>query len=234
LEADLASNSISTADYTAVIPADTNSAPPDSSPGGYGYILIAKNPTTTKLTGALADGTIFSQSVPCSSDGSLPVYANLYSGKGLVLGWLNLASSSTNTNHSFGLTWICPDRKTGLLNYRDGFTNTLLPSQLMISQWTNPPENLNELTNISLNSFVGATNSITNIPISTTIVGESAKIAGESVTGTIALKTGGFKVTIGTGVSKTVGFGAIVPNHITKSGGYFLTQSNAQAIQFDH
>ena len=95
LTADRAANTLPSAQYTLLIPPDTNNSPPDSSPGGDGYALIANDAGTAKITGALADGTAFSQSVPVSQDGYVPIYANLYSSKGLLLGWINLDLTNT-------------------------------------------------------------------------------------------------------------------------------------------
>jgi hypothetical protein len=44
------------------------------------------------LTGALADGTALTQTVPVSKDGNVPLYFNLYDDAGLLEGWINLAS----------------------------------------------------------------------------------------------------------------------------------------------
>jgi len=94
LVADRAANPQISAAYTMLITPDTNDP---SSPSGNGYALItgsaakAKTPATAKITGALADGTTFSQSVSVSLDSYVPIYANLYSSKGLLLGWMNLS-----------------------------------------------------------------------------------------------------------------------------------------------
>ncbi len=230
LQADLAANTLPSAQYTMLILPDTNNAPPSASPGGDGYALItnyagtAKNPASAKakITGALADGTTFSQSVPVSQNGYAPVYASLYSKRGLLLGWINLDSSTTA---GVGLTWIHPALTTGL--YKNGFTNTLLASQIPLSLWTNPPPNLDLLTNLLTADVINATNAV-NIAVMTSASGQ---ITGTSVSGSIAPKTGLLKVTIGGGgASKVTGYGAILLN-ATNGGGYFLTETNAQAIE---
>ena len=95
--------------YTLTLEPDTNVA---STPGGYGYALIAvtagssKKATMATITGRLADGTAFSQSVGLSGDGFAPLYSSLYSGKGMVLGWINF------TNTAGPLYWIHPGIST--------------------------------------------------------------------------------------------------------------------------
>jgi uncharacterized repeat protein (TIGR02543 family) len=211
LTADRATNSLPPAEYTMLIPPDTNSAPTNS-PGGDGYALITNRVSGASITGALADGTAYNQTVPVSQDGYVPIYANLYGGKGLLLGWINL--DLTNTD-DVGLTWIHPQTHSGI--YTGGFTNVLSASQILLSQWTNSPGNFDDLTNLSILD--------TDIPI--TVV--SDKVSGTSVNGAVTPRTGLFTVTIGSGPARITGHGAILLN-AGYGGGYFVTKTNAGAI----
>jgi hypothetical protein len=56
------------------------------------------------LSGVLGDTLAFSQTVPISKDGNVPVYASLYNNGGLLEGWINLAGGGVTGN----LTWIRP------------------------------------------------------------------------------------------------------------------------------
>jgi uncharacterized repeat protein (TIGR02543 family) len=224
LTADRATNSLPPAEYTLLILPNTNTAPANS-PGGDGYALItnsagtARDPAaaTAKITGALADGTAFNQTVPVSQDGYVPIYADLYSGKGLLLGWINL---KTNTA-GISLTWIHPETHSGL--YQNGFINVLSTNQILLSQWTDPG-NFGSLYNLSELATINDTNIITSITVS--IAG--GKVSGQSVTGTVAPKTGLLTVTI----YKVAGHGAILINGTNISGGgYFLTKTAAGAIK---
>jgi hypothetical protein len=183
----------------------------------------AKNPSLAgaKITGGLADGATFSQAAHVSADGYLPVYASLYSGKGLVWGWINLASASAQ---GVGLTWIHPETTTGI--YKTGFTNMALAGQIMMSQWSNPPAGLASLASLSLEGTIGETNGQT-IAVTTSA---SGAISGSGSTGSIAAKTGFLKVTIGSGSSKISGYGAVLLN-ATNGGGYYVTKTNAQALE---
>ena len=215
-----ATNTVPSAEYTMLIPPDTSNTPPNLSPGGDGYALITNHVGKATITGALADGAAFSQTVPVSQHGCVPIYANLYGGKGLLLGWINL--DITNTT-DVGLTWIHPGTHSGL--YQNGFTNVLLTNQIQISQWTNSPGNFDNLTNLSMLETINDTNTPIAVMFST-----SGKVTGPSVSGSVNLKTGLLTVTIGSGASKVTGHGAILLN-ATTGGGYFLTKTNAQAIE---
>lgn len=227
LLADLGTNAPAGTTYTLLIPPDTNNAPPTSSPGGDGYASITTSGNASKIAGALADGTAFSEAVPYSATGYLPLYANLYGGKGLLLGWVSL--NVTNTN-GVSLTWIHPARP-GL--YDAGFTNILVGNQVQISSWTNPPANLDLLTNLVLLPAIGITNTNASYGVTISDVNPStAQISdtASEIKGAINLKTGIFKVTIGTGGHATNAFGAILLN-ATNGGGYFLTKTNSQGLE---
>jgi hypothetical protein len=225
----LATNDLHPAQYTMLIPPDTNNAPPTSSPGGDGYALITNHAGTARITGALADGTILSEMAPVSQGSYVPIYANLYASNGLLLGWLDLDVTNTTGNN---LTWIHPVTTNGL--YQNGFTNILPASQIQLSLWTNPPGDIDLLANLSMLETIYDTNALTNIAVTTSASGE---VTGTSVSGSIKLKTGLFKVTIGSGASKVTGYGAVLLNatngNATNSGGYFLTPQDAQAIELE-
>jgi hypothetical protein len=220
LIADRASSGASSVKYTMLIPPDINNAPPALSPGGDGYASIMQHASTTSVVGALADGTSFSETVAVSQDGYIPIYANLYASKGLFFGWINL--NPTN-QAGVGLAWIHPQRLSGL--YTNGFTNIVVTNQILISPWTNSPGNIESLTNLILSDTMMGSNS----SITVTITG-LGKVTGASVNGFINPKTGLMKVTIGSGASRLTGLGAILINK-TNGGGYFLTATNAEAIQ---
>jgi hypothetical protein len=229
-EADLtafyASNALPPAAYTMLIPPDNDNAPPCLSPGGYGYALITNQAGTARITGALADGTAFNQTVPVSQDGYVPVCANLYAGKGLLLGWINLELTNAEASNISGLTWIRPSRASG--RYTNGFNNVLPGNQVLLSLWTNSPNSvLANLTNLSMRDTINDTNVLANMAVTTTAAG---KVNGPLVIGAINLKTGQFKVTVGSGANKTNGCGAILLSE-GAGGGYFLTKTNAQSIQ---
>ena len=224
LTASEAANSLPPAEYTMLILPNTNNAPANS-PGGDGYALITNHAGAANITGALADGAAFSQTMSVSQDGSVPIYANLYAGKGLLLGWINL--DLTNTA-DVGLTWIHPKTRSGL--YTNGFTNVLPANQILLSRWTNSPGNFDNLTNLSLLDTINNPEVLANIAVSITNTGKMTETGTKTVIGSITPKTGVFTVTLGSGASRVTGHGAIILLNGTNGGGYFLTKTYAGAI----
>jgi hypothetical protein len=137
LTADLASNVLPSAEYRILFSPSRNVSA--VSPPGDGYALVTNRAGVVTLSGALADGTRFNQTVPVSQNGDLPVYASLYTGnantnRGLLLGWINLTNLQTAADNIF-LAWIKkPSRSSPL--YTNGFTNIL---SVQGAIWTNPP-----------------------------------------------------------------------------------------------
>ncbi|MGD0816208.1 MAG: leucine-rich repeat protein [Verrucomicrobiota bacterium] len=110
-----------TGKYTLVIP--PGSPVPTNEPGGYGYATLATTPAgVVSLSGSLADNTAFSQSVPVATNGSVPLYASLYSKTGSFQGWLTLTNFTNHLAQTIvgaNLAWIKPATSHG-----GGFTNT--------------------------------------------------------------------------------------------------------------
>jgi hypothetical protein len=106
--------------YTLIVPPGANA--PLESPGGYGVANITNNLAGVAiLNGSLGDGALFTQSVPISLNGVIPVYASLYGGHGFLLGWLIFSNEPPQTV-SGQLNWIkLPVSGKGL--YLGGFTN---------------------------------------------------------------------------------------------------------------
>ncbi len=218
---ELAARESTSAEYTALVW-------PGVAPPGYGYILITNRAGTVTLSGTLADGTSFSQSVPISATGDLPVCCNLYGHTGLLLGWLGFQDGSPTGN----LTWIKKASRSTAL-YTNGFTN-LVPVQG--SPWINPRPRTaaidlafgqldisggNLLSPLSFNVALGVNNALSKLAASAT----------NSLTGSVNPKTGLLTVTFGNGVGKatTAGKGAVLQN-ATNAAGFFLGKTNAGAI----
>jgi hypothetical protein len=219
LLADRATNVLPSAAYTLLIAPDLTQNPPTSSPGGDSYAAITNHDGNVHISGFLADGTSISEFVPASASSYVPLYANLYNGEGVIMGWISL--NPTN-NSEETVTWIHPPRPTGL--YQVGFTNFLTSSQIQFSPWTNPPGNVVTLTNLALLSNIYASGPATTISISGT------KITGSGITGTFSPSTGLFKVVIGGGTANRIaGYGAVALD-VPTGGGYYLTKTNAQGV----
>ena len=111
--------------YTLIIPPG-NTAPTNEA-AGYGYATLTNNPAgLVAVSGRLADGTSFSQSVPVATNGDIPLYASLYSHKGSLQGWLTVAGTTNTPSQTIvgaNLAWIKVSGARGSL-YSGGFTNT--------------------------------------------------------------------------------------------------------------
>jgi hypothetical protein len=221
LRAELASKESSSAEYTAWVL-------PTNAPPGYGYMLMTNHAGAVTLSITLADGTSFSQAVPLSGAGDLPVFGNLYSGTGLLLGWIGLESGSPTGT----LTWIKPASHSTAL-YTNGFTNQVT---VQGSPWINPlpqtaaidlPSGQLEifgeslLTNLSFNVTVNNNNALVELADNPT----------NSLTGSINPKTGLLTIKFGNGAGKatTPAKGAALQN-ANKAAGFFLGKTNAGSI----
>jgi hypothetical protein len=103
--------------YTLVIPGDSQDA---NSPAGHGVGTVnIDGGGNVTWSGALADGSKVTQKSTLSAEGVWPLYSSLYSGKGCVLGWIQV------TNDSIGgdVIWLKPAGSSG--SYPGGFTNLI-------------------------------------------------------------------------------------------------------------
>jgi len=128
LFADPAAASSHSYQYTLLFPPATTA--PDGSPPGFGYATITNYDGTATLAGALADGATFSQHVPVSADGSLPLYV-AFGDNELLLGWVTNLYSQTPGGE---IVWI-KGASLKSVNYKQGFTNII---SVMGSVWSDP------------------------------------------------------------------------------------------------
>jgi hypothetical protein len=160
--------------YTMLVPPGESA--PTNEPGGYGCLTLKVDAAGhVALAGQLADGTTLSQSVPVSRTGRFPVYAPLYSGHGLFLGWLTFEKLATQDPPQIVLctnvAWIKPAGTTTI--YPGGFDETNI--DLMASSYTTPKggKALN-LTNATL--------AIANANLGSDLVFSNLVITGNKIT----------------------------------------------------
>jgi uncharacterized repeat protein (TIGR03803 family) len=221
LEAEKAATG-SSGEFTVLLAPGTNSSG-DIAPGD-GYILVTNHNGTVTLTGALADGSAFSQSVPLGVSGDVPVFNDsLYTDTGLLLGWIGLSNGAVEAETP--LAWIKPSVRSGL--FISGFTNSLLVSG---SAWTNLPATTPATsgtltisdTSLSLN-FAVSLNSKTVV--------KASDEPTNSLIGTVAAKTGLLTITFGNGTGRATTIGhAVLLQDAASGGGYFVTGTNTGAI----
>jgi hypothetical protein len=117
--------------YTMLLSGSDDAA---TSPMGLGCAAIAvASSGAVTLKGTLGDGTAAAQKGTLAANGQLPVYVNLYRGKGSLFGWLTFTNTPTNDIPGL-LLWT--KKEGGLGNfYPGGFTNELLA---LSSRYTTP------------------------------------------------------------------------------------------------
>jgi uncharacterized repeat protein (TIGR03803 family) len=104
--------------YTLSFPgaADASVAPGGDS---YGTLTLATSGRLT-ATVSLSDNTKFTQTVPLAEDGTWPFFAPLYSGKGLIQGWMSLTNVAPSVLGG-DLNWYKPALPSAKF-YSTGFT----------------------------------------------------------------------------------------------------------------
>ena len=104
--------------YTVIFPGLDGAT---ASPAGHGYgTVIVDASGVVRLKGRLADGTAVAQTAALSKNGEWPVCLSLYTGKGLLIGWLQFADDGTN-DISGTLRWMKPSLPTSKF-YKSGFS----------------------------------------------------------------------------------------------------------------
>jgi hypothetical protein len=222
LFAEAAATASTSGEYTLLLLPAANATA--AIPPGDGYILLTNHLGQLAYSGALADGTAFSQAPPLGRLGGVPLFANLYGDTGLVLGWVSFSDGTLQAETS--LAWIKPHAVSGL--FANGFTNLL---SVVAAGWTNPPPQVSSVVLSSGTLVISSADlDLTNtVAIATNTVIPEPGSPANSLTGTINPKTGLLTITFGSGSSKATGYGAVLQDS-TNAGGYFVTKTNAGSI----
>ena len=107
-----------------------------AAPGGWSAFTASLSGNTLSVAGSLADGTMVSQSAMLLAGGDYPLFAPLYHGKGLLLGWLTFTNP---TPHADEVLWMKP---AGQENYPAGFS---VMTNMIGSAYTKPSPGGNAL-----------------------------------------------------------------------------------------
>jgi hypothetical protein len=125
--------------YTLVIPGDTQDS---SCPGGDGFGTVRVDGNGVVLWSCtLADGTRLTQSSTISKQGTWPLYAAPYVGRGVILSWVQFANQA-DSDLGGRLIWIKPGGVIGKY-YPRGFTNDVLATGSMYRAPTSGARALN-------------------------------------------------------------------------------------------
>jgi uncharacterized repeat protein (TIGR03803 family) len=212
--------------YTLLLAQDTNIS---GAPPSYGYAVVTNTGRMVKITGILSDGTPFSRSEPINDQNEFPVYANLYGGKGLLLGQLSLSAGIFGAVPAGNVTWIKPLSATGL--YKSGFTTAL---GVEGSPWTNSAAALAALftTNAQLVISGGglASNVVCAVRLTSTDTLQLVSGSPRFSSGSVNRVNGEFKVLFLNAAGKKVtAYGTILQN-TNLGGGFFLGTTEAGTI----
>jgi hypothetical protein len=107
--------------YIMRIPGDVEGV---NAPGGDGFGSVTIDAAgNLNWSSSLADGTKVTQKTTVSARGVWPLYASLYSGKGCMVGWINVATNTLDGQ----LVWVKGSGVTGnaYKSYTQGFTNRI-------------------------------------------------------------------------------------------------------------
>jgi hypothetical protein len=216
--------------YTLVIPGADGDA---STPEGHGYAAITVDAGgKATLTGSLADSTNFSQTVPVSKDGELPVYASLYGGKGSVWSWLTFDTNQPATGLGGWLTWIKLPQPTARF-YPAGFTNEVTA---VGSRYTPPPTATNRvilMTNgvavFEGGNLVGPVTNLIALTVSNTIINLSSNKLSLSLTLPNGLFSGLVQIP---GTTRSNAFRGALLQSDAAGYGYFLGTNQSGRVYF--
>jgi len=205
--------------YTVVMPSQEEDP---AVPAGHSFGSVRIDSSgLLRLAGTLADGTKISQSVSVCSGGQWPLYIPLYSGKGLVTGWISFTSSEPSTDLKGALSWIkLPDSSARY--YPKGFANK---SQAMGSTFTSlaGSDRVLNLTRGSV-AFIGGNlaSDFTKVVMSLP-GGKPTLMGGPGITMNFSLTTGLFtgKVT-GPSGGKPLSFSGAVLQKLNLGCGFLL------------
>lgn len=120
LLADLATNAlpVNNGVITMIIPPVAGSP---NSPTTSSRATITVSGGQATVSGQLADTMPLQQTVPIARDGTVPLHFSLYSGAGLMEGWVNIANGQANGM----LSWVRPAGVPTAIQFPAGFTNVI-------------------------------------------------------------------------------------------------------------
>jgi len=225
LQADLAAfsskNTISSAGKDTLLLPSYEENSTTATGEGFGAATISAN-GAVQWSGTLPDGTKFTQKSALSRNGSWPVYASLYNGAGVFIGWLQC----TNQIQVAGTAvWEIPARASGL--YPGGLTNQINVAGSRIQG------------SVGLNGKHAAVLSLSGagIPSSLTsqleVFGNSVLTSDNALKLSLNLQTGLFSGTVaGSGSIPKLSFQGALLENSGIGGGFFLNAGQSGKVSF--
>ena len=211
--------------YTMIIQGQSD---PNLGPEGdsFGRVKVDDSGRAS-FAGTLADGTKVSQKVALSKNGQWPLHGALYSGQGVVQGWLTLTNGTTNDIRG-AVGWIKPALpKTKL--YPGGFNGE---TTTVGSQYVRPTTSTNRVLNLTQTSLIFSGGNLSPALTNTITLSERNKVGnlnGNKLSMSISTSSGLFSGSVvnpATGKSSSFK-GAVLQNR--NGGAGFLPGTNRSA-----
>jgi hypothetical protein len=208
--------------YTLILPGSNSAA----LPGGNGFGSVSVNTSgSVTFSGALGDGTKVTASATESGQLEWPFYVSLYSGNGMMLGWLAFITNEPDRDIDGQLFWFKPSKPATTL-YPAGFTNEIRAVGSAYSFAKGVP--VLDLTNgyvILTNG--GLTQDITN----QFVLGANSVVTGSNKLHlTFATSTGLFQGATTNAEGKTISISGAVLQKQTNGCGLFLNGDQSGSV----
>lgn len=212
--------------YTLILAGPHGSA---TEPGGdsYGTLTVGKNGEIA-FAGTLADGTKVTPSAPVSKHGQWPLYASLYSGQGVLWGWLAFTTPPGT------VAWVKLPENTAY--YPTGFS---LAAEAVGARYSPPGKGTNVLGMSTTKDLTltledgGLMQGITN-RLGLTPNGQVTPLSGSKLSLTFTPATGAFNGSVvNPATGKPISFGGVVLQGQGIGSGFFLGTSGSGEVRLE-
>jgi hypothetical protein len=213
--------------YTMIIAGDYGST---ISPGGDSYATLTVSKSgVVSLKGTLADGKTITPKAPVSKNGQWPLYASLYSGQGVLWGWLTF----TNASELGGsVAWIKPALNT--TPYPAGFS---LTARALGERYVPPGKGTNVFgltvsTNLTLTLVGGGLDVADHIALEAN--DQVTTLSGPKLNLTFTPTTGAFSGSVANPPSsKPISFGGVVLQSQGTGSGFLLGTEESGEVRLE-
>jgi len=217
--------------YTLVIPGTSGSA---TEPHGdsYATLKIDGNGKVT-VTGAMADGSKLVHKTTISKNGTIPLFGNLYSGKGMAIGWLDVVTGNPSTDIVGDVGWV-KTAAAGGTYYPAGF---LIMADVFGSTFVKPATSTTRIVDIPTGTVAFTGGNLPSDFSNDIIIAENSSVTTTSPNKlTMALNKGNGLMT-GAAVhpsgTPTIKFKGVVLQKQESGAGFFLGTSESGRVTLD-
>ena len=237
LHADLVSYNIKTNPapqaglYTLVMPGSSGSS---TEPQGDSYATLKIDGNgKVSVVGAMADGSKLAQKTTISKNGTIPLFGNLYAGKGMAIGWLDIVTGNPSTDIVGDVGWV-KTAAAGGTYYPAGF---LILSDAYGSTFVKPATSTTRVVDIPTGTVAFTGGNLPSDFSNDIIIAENSSVTTTSPNKlTLSLNKGNGLMT-GTAVhpsgTPTIKFKGVVLQKQESGAGFFLGTSESGRVALD-